>query len=98
MLRRTLLFVVSLGVGALVACNSADFTPAPAVDCNKTQCTCEQDPSQPTCRGFSGQPEGGVPLSDASPPLDSGQNADAEAETDAGEDGAADAGEDADAS
>ncbi len=94
MLRRSLLFVVSAGLATVAACNSADFTPAPVIDCNKTQCTCEQDPSQPTCKGFSGQPEGGTPLSDASPDLDAGSDAG----TDASDDGSADAGEDADAS
>lgn len=96
MLRRLLPFAVTAGIVALVACNSADFTPAPAIDCTKTQCTCEQDPEQPTCRGYSGQPEGGVPLSDASPEIDATPSDDAAA--DAGDDGAADAGEDADAS
>lgn len=95
MLRRILPFAVAAGVAVLVACNSADFTPAPTVDCSKTQCTCEQDPSQPTCKGYNGQPEGGVPLSDASPQID----AEPDATTDASDDGAAaDAGEDADAS
>ncbi len=99
MLRRVLPFVVPLGIGALgfaalVACNSADFTPAPTIDCSKTQCTCEQDPSQPTCKGYSGQPEGGTPDLDAGPALDAASDA----ATDAGDDGATDAGEDADAS
>lgn len=83
---------------ALLACNTSDFTPAPPLDCERTQCTCEQDPSQPTCRGFSGQPEGGVPLSDAGPSLDDGgPDAGDDAAADAGDDGAADAGDDADA-
>lgn len=93
MLRRLLPFLL-----VAAACNSADFTPAPNVDCNKTQCTCEQDPSQPTCKGYSGQPEGGTPLSDASPTLDATPADGAADASDAGEDGAADAGEDADAS
>lgn len=92
MLRRLLPVLVGLG-----ACNTSDFTPAPPLDCTKTECTCEQEPSQPTCRGFSGQPEGGLPLSDSGPGLPDAADA-ADGEADAGDDGAVDAGEDADAS
>lgn len=41
------------------ACSTADYVPAPHIDCNKVQCSCEQDPQQPTCRGFNGLPEAG---------------------------------------
>jgi hypothetical protein len=72
-MRRLLLLAAALGVGAVIACNSADFTPATPKDCAKVECDCEEDPTQPTCKAIPGQPEGGLEAStfDATqPPLD----------------------------
>lgn len=85
-MRRLLALAVglSLGLGALIACNSADFTPAVPKDCKKVECTCEEDPTQPTCKAIPGQPEGGLEAStfDATTPpvdadVDTGVTADA---------------------
>jgi hypothetical protein len=89
---RRLLFVTAGLVFAVgIACNTSDFTPAQPKDCTKVECTCEEDPSQPTCKGFSGQPEGGLDANtqDATPTLD--------ANVDSGSDASSDAAEDADA-
>lgn len=91
---RRLLFAFGLALAA--ACNTAPFTPAPAIDCSKTDCTCEEDPSQPTCRGFPGLPEAGLgpfPEEDAAPE-DAGET---DADPDAGDSGPTDASDDADA-
>ncbi len=69
----------------LVACDSATLTTYP--DCRGSGCTCEQDPSQPRCRGFSPE-EGGV--------FEGGTISEGGIETDAAPDSAiADAGNDA---
>jgi hypothetical protein len=67
-----LLLVVAMGVGLIVACNSADFTPATPKDCSKVECDCEEDPTQPTCKAVPGQPDGGLEASsfDANVTLD----------------------------
>jgi hypothetical protein len=83
-MRRLLLVLV----GIAAACNSADFTPATPKDCRKTQCDCEEDPNQPTCRGFTG-PEGGI---DADTPPETGPLDASRDSGDAGTD-AADAGD-----
>jgi len=69
-MRRLLVFAVAVGAAVVMACNSADFTPAVPKDCKKVACTCEEDPTQPTCVGIPGQPEGGLEAStfDATPP------------------------------
>jgi hypothetical protein len=89
--RFLLLFVIGMGIlGMAVACNSADFTPATPKDCRKVQCDCEEDPNQPTCKGFTG-PEGG---------LDGGlipDTSDFDAGNDAGTDATDDAADGADA-
>jgi hypothetical protein len=47
-----LLFVVgAIGTLEAIGCDTADLTTPP--DCRGPTCTCEQDPSQPRCRGFS---------------------------------------------
>jgi hypothetical protein len=71
-MRRLLLLAAAMGVGVVIACNSADFTPATPKDCSKVECDCEEDPTQPTCKAVPGQPEGGLEAStiDAPPPLD----------------------------
>jgi hypothetical protein len=89
-MRRLLSVAVGLvlGVGVLVACNSADFTPAIPKDCTKVECTCEEDPTQPTCKAVPGQPDGGLEAStfDATPPADA--NVETDASTDAADDAA----------
>lgn len=90
-MRRLLFVVVGLGVAlgtASAACNTSDFTPATPKDCKKVACDCEENPSQPTCKGFSGQPEGGLEASiiDSSTldsPVDSGEDAPSDAGGDA---------------
>lgn len=76
----------------LAACDGADLTTSP--DCRGAGCTCEQDPSQARCRGFSpeegGTFEGGT-LSDGSIEVDG------EAGTDAGVDAPSDASDASDA-
>lgn len=59
-MRRLLLLAAAMGAGVVIACNSADFTPATPKDCAKVECDCEEDPSQPTCVGIPGAPEGGL--------------------------------------
>lgn len=85
--------LTALGVFAtieLAACDGAELATYP--DCRGSGCSCEQDPSQARCRGFSpeegGAFEGGT-LSDGGVETDGG-----EAGTDAGTD-AADSGDDA---
>ena len=91
-MRRLLLIAVASCVGVFIACNSADFTPAIPKDCTKVECTCEEDPTQPTCKAIPGQPEGGLEAStfDATtPPID------ADVDTGVVEDAASDAPADA---
>ena len=90
-MRRLLVLAVgsSLALGAVIACNSADFTPAVPKDCEKVECTCEEDPTQPTCKAIPGQPEGGLEAStfDATtPPIDA--DVDTGVTTDASDDAA----------
>ena len=68
-MRRLLVTALALSVGVVIACNSADFTPATPKDCSKVECDCEEDPTQPTCKAIPGQPEGGFEASaiDAEP-------------------------------
>ncbi len=54
--RLLFLFTPAAVLGGIVFACSADFTPAP--DCKGSGCTCEQDPQQARCRGFSPE-EGG---------------------------------------
>jgi hypothetical protein len=90
-MRRLLVLAFAFGVGVVMACNSADFTPAIPKDCSKVECTCEEDPTQPTCKAVPGQPEGGLEAStfDASQPLDA--DLDTGVTTDAADDAPADA-------
>jgi hypothetical protein len=51
--------VLSALIGAAVlGCNTVSVRDAP--DCRGTGCTCEEDPTQPTCRAYNGAPEGGT--------------------------------------
>lgn len=90
-MRRLLLLAAgsSLALGAVIACNSADFTPAIPRDCTKVECDCDEDPSQPTCAGIPGAPEGGLEAStiDAST-IDADLDATSEAAADAADDAA----------
>jgi hypothetical protein len=82
-MRRLLLLAAALSAsaGAVIACNSADFTPATPKDCSKVECDCEEEPTQPTCTALPGLPEGGLEAStidaptldaeiDSTPPAD----------------------------
>lgn len=80
------LLLLTAGIAAIIACNSADFTPATPKDCSKVVCDCEEDPTQPTCKGVPGQPEGGLEGGgidattldaeiDATPPADASDDA-----------------------
>lgn len=92
------LFVLSLALGgalagrSVVACNDNPIITAPT--CAPGGCSCDEDPSQATCKGFNEREEGGKDPADATPvnPTDGSEPEDA-GETDGGED----AGEDADA-
>jgi hypothetical protein len=75
-LLRHLWFVAVLG-----GCSPGTLINAPT--CTGAGCTCEEDPSQPTCKAFNERPEGGTEL-----PVEGGS----ESSTDAG-DGSADADE-----
>lgn len=94
-MRRLLLLAAGLSLGAIavIACNSADFTPATPKDCTKVECDCEEDPSQPTCIGIPGAPEGGL---DASTIDATSIDADLDATTEAAADAADDAADAAD--
>jgi hypothetical protein len=92
-MRRFLFIVAVTGVGLGIACSSADFTPATPKDCNKVECTCEEDPTQPTCKAIpsvEGGLEGGNvvdgPVLDA-PVSDGAEDAasDASGDADAGD-------------
>lgn len=83
-----------LGVFAtieLAACDGAELATYP--DCRGSGCSCEQDPSQARCRGFSpeegGTFEGGT-ISEGGVESDGG-----EAGSDGGTDAASDSGDDA---
>jgi hypothetical protein len=72
------------GLVGMLGCNSAPFTPSTPPDCSRIECTCEQDPSQPTCTGVP-TPDGGLrPGEGGLVDLDAG-----DAEADASGDGSA---------
>jgi hypothetical protein len=93
MLGRDTLALVVLAVLAAAACNTAPFTESNPPDCSKVDCTCEQDPTQPQCRGLPGLPEGGIgPTDGGAPVLEDAGAVDAaaeDAEADGGDDDAA---------
>lgn len=96
----TLRFVFWLSIAAsaaltgnvVLACNDNPLIPVPV--CRPGLCTCEEDPTQPTCKGFNERPEGGKDPADATPvdtslpdtfvPTDAATDAPADAE-DAGD-------------
>ena len=84
MLRR---FAIAAFVAVVVAC-TARYEPQKPVDCNKVQCTCEQDPEQPLCVAIK-TPDGGLLAPDSGTTPDSGKGEDAA--TDAGSDAQTDA-------
>lgn len=61
-----LVLSVMVGIGAAVAC-TGDVISRPA-PCKGAGCTCEQDPSQPLCKGFDDRPEGGGVIVDSAAP------------------------------
>ena len=64
-------FWLSLVAGATFACNAVTAcNDSPLIDvprCRPGLCTCEEDPTQATCRGFNERPEGGKDPADATP-------------------------------
>ena len=55
----------ALSGNAVLACNDNPLIEVPA--CRPGLCTCEEDPTQPTCKGFNDRPEGGKDPADATP-------------------------------
>jgi len=53
------------GLAAVAACNDNPLIEVPA--CRPGLCTCEEDPTQATCKGFNDRPEGGKDPADATP-------------------------------
>jgi hypothetical protein len=90
-MRRLLVIALAFGVGVVVACNSADFTPATPKDCSKVECDCEEDPTQPTCKAIPGAPEGGLEASTVDAPATLDADLDTGVTTDAADDAPADA-------
>jgi hypothetical protein len=85
--------VTALGVRFAAACNDTALVPLP--DCHPNNCTCDQDPFQPLCKGFNDKPEAGAPIPFAEAGSDSAVDAsDANEGVDAS-DAAVDADEDA---
>jgi hypothetical protein len=74
-----------VAVGAVTACSPGTLINPPT--CQGAGCTCEEDPSQPLCKGFNDRPEGGTELPDGG---EGGSDASSDAEPDA-----ADAGDEA---
>jgi hypothetical protein len=71
----------------VLACNDNPLIEVPA--CRPGLCTCEEDPTQPTCKGFNERPEGGKDPADATPVETSIPDASLpDAETDAPDDAA----------
>jgi len=73
---------------AAVGCNDDPLIQVPP--CRPGLCTCEEDPSQATCRGFNDRPEGGIDPADASRVETSVEDSSVDAPVD-GPDDAADA-------
>jgi hypothetical protein len=78
--------LAAVGAHSAVACNKADFVDRDNSGCREAKCTCDEDPSQPTCKGFNERGETG-PLDpvDAVAPFDA---AEASTVDDAAADGA----------
>jgi hypothetical protein len=90
--------VILFGATTLVAlgCTGDLITPPP--QCTGPQCSCDQDPLQPLCKGFNDRPEGGViDMSDAQkvdandgaiqPDTSTTPDAESDASSDAADDG-----------
>jgi len=64
-------FWLSLVAGATIACNTViACNDNPLIEvprCRPGLCTCEEDPTQATCKGFNERPEGGKDPADATP-------------------------------
>jgi hypothetical protein len=61
-----LVWLAAICSGAVVtvaACNDNPLIRVPA--CRPGLCTCEEDPTQGTCKGYNGRPEGGRDPADA---------------------------------
>lgn len=83
----------ALTFGVVVAaCNDDPVIQPPS--CTPGACTCDQDPTQPACKGYNDRGDGGVDTSDATPVdafvPDTGTTddaGDADTDADAGDDG-----------
>lgn len=58
MLGVTLVLGATVAAGYAVGCDDTAIPPA-AAGCREVRCTCEEDPNQPTCKGFNERPEAG---------------------------------------
>lgn len=57
---------VLFGAATLFAIGCTGSLIAPPPQCTGTQCSCEEDPLQPLCKGFNTRPDGGMlDMSDA---------------------------------
>ena len=72
----------ALTAHSAAACNNTPLILPPA--CRPGQCTCEQDPTQPTCGGFDDRADGDSDPADAN---GADTSADGSAEGDASDDG-----------
>ena len=69
-------------LGLVIGCSAGTLINAPT--CQGNGCTCDEDPTQPLCKGFNDRPEGGTELPDAS---EGGTTTDAEVDAPAGDAG-----------
>ena len=58
MLGVMLVLGVTVAAGYGAGCDDTAI-PLPVAGCRETRCTCEEDPLQPTCKGFNARPEAG---------------------------------------
>jgi hypothetical protein len=57
---------VLFGAATLFAIGCTGSLLSPPPHCTGTQCSCEEDPLQPLCKGFNTRPDGGmIDMSDA---------------------------------
>jgi hypothetical protein len=90
---------VLFGAAVLVTIGCTGDLISPPPQCTGTQCSCEEDPLQPLCKGFNTRPDGGMlDMSDAmkvdANANDSGLTSDTGTPPDAESDASADAADD----
>ena len=89
---------VLIGGATLVVMGCAGDLIVPPPQCTGTQCSCEEDPLQPLCKGFNTRPDGGmIDMSDATkvdandgsltPDTSTSPDAESDASADAADDG-----------